>query len=98
MEVSQVTALTDDTEIIPNTSVYICSYCQWYEIAPRNNITPLSVISINVRSLAVKFAEFISYLSSSAIKFTFIIIVESWLTFEKDKALEFQGYKYHSIY
>ena len=96
MEVSQVTALTDDTEMIPNTSV--CSYCQWYEMSPRPNITPLSVISINVRSLAGKFAELTSYLSSSAIKFTFIIIVESWLTFEKDKALEFEGYKSHAIY
>ena len=25
-------------------------------------------------------------------------MVESWLTFEKDKALEFEGYKSHAIY
>ena len=87
--------VSGDTEVLHCTS--ICDYYQWCELAPVINTSKLSVISINIRSLASKFAELCAQLTRTKNKFTFVVIVETWLTKEKDRALELQGYKSHSI-
>ena len=81
--------MSGDTEVLNCTS--ICDYYQWCELAPVIYTSKLSVISINIRSLASKFAELCAQLTRTKNKFTFVVIVETWLTKEKDRALELQG-------
>ena len=56
------------------------------------------MLSINSHSLSKKYAELHAYLSLIASRFIFIVVVETWLTEFRDKALEIQGYKSHAIY
>ena len=76
-----------------------CTYSSWTAL---NNVVSnnrcLSILTINVRILIGKFPELCSYLSRTNKKFTFIVVVETWLNADKDKALELNGYKSYSIY
>ena len=75
-----------------------CHYSDWNVVSDGLGSETLSVMSVNVRSIVGKFPELIASLISLKHKFTFIIIIETWLTKEKDKALEIHGYKSCSLY
>ena len=58
----------------------------------------LSVLCINMRSMANKFSELSSYLNRSKHNFSFIVLVETWLNASSDVGLELDGYKSLSLY
>ena len=58
----------------------------------------LSVLCINMRSMANKFSELSSYLNRSKHSFSFIVLVETWLNASSDVGLELDGYKSLSLY
>ena len=73
----------------------VCNYIEWSKLPDYNSLT---VLSVNARSLVSNFSSLVSYLSTVNFKFTFIIVVESWLNKNKDIGYEIDGYKSHSIY
>ena len=58
----------------------------------------MSLLAVNVRGLISKFSELKAYLSDLESKISFIIVTETWLSIDKDCALEMEGYKSFSIY
>ena len=81
-----------DEHYIPN-----CSTTGWGTIATYGE-KKLSVLNINIRSIANKFSEFKAHLNSIKNKFTFIVITETWLKEPLDFAFEIEGYKSVSLY
>ena len=82
----------------PEQYVPNCSYATWDNLSRKSNNENLSFLCVNLRSIGSKFAEFTSYLAKLKWKFKFIAVTESWLTPDKDVALEIEGYKSKSIY
>ena len=106
MVVLQATVPTDDTEQdittddteqdINNSSA--CEYISWSTLSSKLGNNRVSVLSLNIRSLTGKFAELLAHIYKLKNKFTFVVIVETWLTPDKDRALEIAGYRSHAIY
>ena len=66
---------------------------------PSQSITEgLSVLCVNARSLRNKFSEFVSHLSVSRAKFSFLIVTETWLKSNNDFAYEIDGYNSSAVY
>lgn len=76
----------------------VCCYSDWNKVAENLNSEYLSLFTVNIRSLINKFSELLTYLGNTGNKFTFIVITETWLCKEKDKALELFGYESCSLY
>ena len=76
----------------------VCHYSDWNYVSGSLNTESLSVMTVNIRSLIGKFSELLASLVRLKNKFTFIVIIETWLDQEKDKALELNGYKSVSLY
>ena len=74
-----------------------CSNINWCNLRPLTT-DKFSVLSLNARSIGNKFSELISTLKISKCKFTFIIIVETWLKEHSDVNLNIKGYKSVSLY
>ena len=55
MEDPRVAVMSGDTEVLSCTSV--CNYCEWYEVDSCLTKSKLTVLTINVRSFAGKYAE-----------------------------------------
>ena len=85
--------IPDGQEDLENNTV--CKTSEWAKLPYYNNLT---VCCINARSLVSNFSSLITYLSMVKFKFTFIIIVETWLNKNKDVGYEIDGYKSYSIY
>ena len=63
-----------------------------------NYFDNLSLININVRSLGRKFANLISLLHNLKVRFTFIVLTETWLIESIDVAYDLPNYKCMSLY
>ena len=75
-----------------------CSIATW-DILPKNvSSKSFSVLCINMRSMCNKFEEFEGLIKDSNLKFTFIVITESWLKKDIDILYELDGYRSKSIY
>ena len=88
--------LASNTEVMSTASV--CDYSDWHEMTQNIDSSKLSLLTINVRSLPGKYAELCANLSGVEKKLTFIVVVETWLTNDKDRSFELNGYKSHSLY
>ena len=75
-----------------------CSTRTWDNISSCVKPGNLSFLSLNIRGLIGKYGELLAYLNCVKNKFTFIIITETFLNMENDKALEIPGYKSVSVY
>ena len=58
----------------------------------------LSMLLYNIRSCRKNFGTFVSFLCSLLVRFSFIVLVETWLTVNTDHAFDVQGYKQVNIY
>ena len=58
-----------------------------------------SILSVNAHSIKKpgKFAEFLSYLDTSGVNFTFNVVVETWLKCELSPLFEIDGYLSKSV-
>ena len=88
--------LASNNEVISTAS--ICDYGEWHEMTQNIDSYKLSLLTINERSLPGKYALLCANLSRIEKKFTFIVVVETLLTNDKDRSLELNGYKSHSLY
>ena len=79
---------------VPNYDNYI----DWDGVSEKFFSGGLSVLHINMRSLANKYAELTSHLSIIRGKFTFVILTEVWLNESRDVGFELSGYKSFSVY
>ena len=75
-----------------------CHFVEWSSLANRFKTENLSFLTINIRSLPGKFSEFVAHLNMVKHKFTFIVVVETWLSEWTDLALDIEGYKSYSLY
>ena len=73
-----------------------CEYIQWNDFSPSCGFD-LSIVSLNLQSLPNKFTELHSCLSLLRHKFTFIVIVETWLKKDTDLGFEIDGYNSISL-
>ena len=77
-----------------NTSVQLL----WSDLCNVTCEGSLTFLSVNARSIVNKFPEFLAHLSLSKIKYTFILVVESWLNESNDKGFDIDGYKCVTYY
>ena len=96
MEVARASNLVNDADVIPSTAMR--EYCDWNDANSNFGDNCLSVLSINSHSLLKISRSIHAYRSLTASRFTFIVVVETWLADFRDKALEIQGYKSHAIH
>ena len=75
-----------------------CRRLSLSDLCKVNNLGTLSFFSINARSIVNKFPEFLVQLSATKVKFTFILIVETWLNEINDRGFELEGYDSVSYY
>ena len=61
------------------------------------NLKSLSILTVKARSITVKFAHFNTNLNLVNKPFTFIIFIDSWLTYESILVLKNNGCKSHTI-
>ena len=74
------------------------AHISWENLSKKFYSDSLSVLSINMRSLFNKFAEFLAHLTLLKHKFTLIVITESWLSENRDVGFEIDGYLSQAIY
>ena len=77
----------NEVEYVPN-----CSDIEWVNLSREISCGELSVLTINMRSLAGKFPELVSHLKLLNRKFSIVILVETWLSDATDIAFEIEGY------
>ena len=58
----------------------------------------LSMLMYNIRSCRKNFGTFLTLLCNLMVNFSFIVLVETWLTVETDHAFDIHGYKQVNIY
>ena len=58
----------------------------------------LSMLMYNIRSCRKNFGPFLLHLCNLMVRFSFIVLVETWLTKDTDYAFDIQGYKQANIY
>ena len=82
----------EDGEYIPN-----CSEITWNELSSGTFSQNISLLAVNIRSLAGKFSEFVAHIDLLKFKFTVSIITETWLNENTDIAFDINGYNCFSI-
>ena len=58
----------------------------------------MSMLMYNVRSCRKNFSTFVTFLCSLMVRFSFIVLVETWLTEDIDHAFDISGYKQANVY
>ena len=86
--------LTEDIPQIPCNYYNVKSFKKHIE-KTKNCI---SVLTYNIRSCRKNFASFVTFLSMSMLKFTFLILCETWLTDDVDFGFDLDGYNQFNIY
>ena len=76
----------------------INNHINWNSVSDVFYRNGMSFIHVNMRSLVNMFAEFMSYLSTSKQKFTFIILTETWVSSDRDVGYAIPGYKSFNVY
>ena len=74
-----------------------CSNVLRSELVKNLKYNNLSVLTVNARSITGNFAYLITNLNLIRKRSTFIIIPDSWLTYETNFVLEINGYKSHTL-
>ena len=86
----------DDVEL-PNVE------CDYYSPAFLKNTmdklsTNFSIFTMNIRSCRKNYASLISFLKTSMLNFTIIVLVETWLSESTDVGFLLEGYKQLNVY
>ena len=77
--------------------VHQCSNVLWSELDKNLINNNLSALTMNARSITVKFAGLITNLKFIRKRFSFFIITESWQIEESNFVLDINWYKSHSL-
>ena len=76
----------------------ICLSTTWGNLGNKFSGGELSLLGINMRSLAGKFSELVGHLNIVKNKFSFIVLCETWLNEGTDVACDLDGYRSFSLY
>ena len=63
-----------------------------------NNSNSFSILTLNIRSLRKNFSSLLSFLSTYMLKFSLIILLETWLNKDIDNAFNIYGYRQTNLY
>ena len=83
---------------IPNTP------CTYKNVGKLDNLATdcmngsMSMLMYNIRSCRKNFSTFVAFLCSLMVNFSFIVLVETWLSVDTDHGFNMQGYKQVNIY
>ena len=69
----------------------------WLNLDSNLKENNLSILTVNTHSIIGKFADLVTNLKLVRKRFSFIIVIESLLTYDSNLFLDFDGYKSHSI-
>ena len=75
-----------------------CSSTTWLEFSKIHKQNNVSFLTMNARSLANKFSEFVAHLSSLKCKKIFILVTETWFSPNNDATFELPGYNSFNFY
>ena len=76
----------------------ICLNTTWGNLENKLSGGKLSLLGLNMRSLAGKFSELVGHLNIVKNKFSFIVLTETWLNEGTDVAYDLDGYRSFSLY
>ena len=85
----------------PNIDNYVSSDCKYfdYDALPCSTIkSSFNLLMFNVRSIKRNFCQFLSCFSNVLTYFTCIILIETWLTKDRDVSYAIPGYYSHDLY
>ena len=69
----------------------------WFNLDSNLKENNLSILTVDAHSITGKFADLVTNLNLVRKRFSFIIVTESWLSYDSNLVLEINGYKSHSI-
>ena len=75
-----------------------CSISSWTALSPTLEKNKFSILSMNIRSMHNKFSELKAHLACCKVKFSFIILTETWVVKKNDYNFDIEGYKCASLY
>ena len=81
-------------EVIENY-VPRCKYVMWSNLDSNLKENNLSRLTVSAHSITGKFADLVTNLNLIKKRFSFIIVTESWLSYDSNLVLEIKGYKSH---
>ena len=71
-----------------------CNYVELNEISPFLPVNKLSMLFFNIRSCRKNFDTFLSYFSDYVLRYSVIVLVETWLTKGFAKLFSICGFKH----
>ena len=77
--------------------------CNYIDMSNMNNLNrfknkAFSVLYMNIRSCRQNFSSFLAFLNFLMVKFTLIILVETWLNQDIDFGFNIDGYNHINLY
>ena len=91
----------DFPEFVPDVENSVpsnCSYACVEAVSPLICGLSLSILMLNIRSCKKNFDQFIENFQNCILKFSCIILTETWLTSGRDNIFDISGYHCHDLY